>query len=259
MIEPTCLRPSSGAAMPLTEQYLRGILRLPHPNPAALPPNPPHPFQQSFMFYFRHRFMRHHTPWIFGYGVSIYLFVQIDKAMKDGQRAAYEQAIAEGHVPGVHPPTPPGSATLRPPALATAPVLGRWCTRMGSWWPCLNPRLTLLLPWLAAPQRAPQAPTTEPRDATQHSRRVRGRRFAAALPAAPTACNHFCVSASARVAGAQRAWLGLPARGWLGCVLCKRRPLPTCGALTFVEAAAMLCRCCCGRMAGWRQLCCTWE
>jgi hypothetical protein len=86
--------------MPLTEQYMRGILRPPPANPAALGPNPPHPFQQSFMYYFRQRFMKHHTPWIIGYGVSIYVFMQIDKAMQNGKKASFEHAVADGHAPG---------------------------------------------------------------------------------------------------------------------------------------------------------------
>lgn len=52
------------------------------------------------MYYFRTRFLRHHTPWIVGYGFSIYVFVQIDKAMKAGKTASYEATVAEGHTPG---------------------------------------------------------------------------------------------------------------------------------------------------------------
>lgn len=85
--------------MTLGEAYLRGILRPPHPNPAALPPNPPHPFQTSFMYYFRQRFLKHHTPWVFGYAFSIWVFMQVDKGMQNGKKAAYEKAIAEGHKP----------------------------------------------------------------------------------------------------------------------------------------------------------------
>jgi hypothetical protein len=85
----------------LGEAELRNILR-PPPNPVALPVNPPHPFQTSFLYYFRQRFLKNHTPFLFGYAFSVWTFVQLDKMMKNGQRKSYETAIKEGHSPVAH-------------------------------------------------------------------------------------------------------------------------------------------------------------
>ncbi|KAF8068389.1 hypothetical protein HT031_002078 [Scenedesmus sp. PABB004] len=88
--------------MVLGEAYMRNILRPPPAEGAALPPNPAHPFQQSFSFYLRQRFLRHHFPLVFGYGVAIYLFMGIDSARNSAQKAAYDKAIEEGHAPFGH-------------------------------------------------------------------------------------------------------------------------------------------------------------
>jgi hypothetical protein len=85
--------------MVLGEAELRNILRPPPASVEALPPNPAHPFQKSFAYYFRQRFLKHHTPFLVGYGFSIWCFVQLDSAMKNGKKKSYEHAIAEGHTP----------------------------------------------------------------------------------------------------------------------------------------------------------------
>jgi hypothetical protein len=85
--------------MVLGEAYLRGILRPPPTSAAALPPNPPHPFQQSFAFYVRQRFMKHHVALVVGYGITIWAFLNIDKARNGAQKANYDKAVSEGHVP----------------------------------------------------------------------------------------------------------------------------------------------------------------
>lgn len=85
--------------MVLGEEHLRNILRPPPADPSNLPPNPPHPFQKSFSFYLRQRFLKHHFPLVFGYGCAIYLFMSIDSARNNAQEAAYEKAISEGHSP----------------------------------------------------------------------------------------------------------------------------------------------------------------
>jgi hypothetical protein len=85
--------------MVLGEAHLRNILRPPPVDPTNLPPNPPHPFQKSFSFYLRQRFLKHHFPLVFGYGVAIYLFMGIDSARNNAQQASYEKAISEGHSP----------------------------------------------------------------------------------------------------------------------------------------------------------------
>lgn len=85
--------------MVLGEAELRNILRPPPTSAAALPANPPHPFQQSFSYYFRQRFLKHHTPFLLGYAFSIYVFTQLDAAMKNGKKKSYEHAIMEGHTP----------------------------------------------------------------------------------------------------------------------------------------------------------------
>lgn len=85
--------------MVLGEAHLRNILRPPPVDPTNLPPNPPHPFQKSFSFYLRQRFLKHHFPLVFGYGVAIYLFMGIDSARNSAQQASYEKAISEGHSP----------------------------------------------------------------------------------------------------------------------------------------------------------------
>lgn len=87
------------SAMVLTETFMRGILRPPPVDAAALPPNPPHPFQTSFTYYLRQRFFKHHTPLLLGYAASIWIFCNIDAAMKEGKKSAYDHAVAEGHVP----------------------------------------------------------------------------------------------------------------------------------------------------------------
>eukprot|EP00775_Hariotina_reticulata_P008213 gene8213-8405_t len=48
--------------MTLTEAYMRNILRPPPADPSNLPPNPPHPFQKSFSFYLKNRFLKYHFP-----------------------------------------------------------------------------------------------------------------------------------------------------------------------------------------------------
>lgn len=85
--------------MVLGEAYLRGILRPPPADVSALAPNPPHPFQQSFGFYMRQRFMKHHFALVVGYGLTIWAFVSIDKARNNAGKAAYDKAIEEGHSP----------------------------------------------------------------------------------------------------------------------------------------------------------------
>ena len=85
--------------MVLGEAYLRNILRPPPVDASALPANPAHPFQKSFMFYLRQRFLKHHTPLLFGYAVSLYVFSQLDGAMKNGKKKAFDKAIEEGHSP----------------------------------------------------------------------------------------------------------------------------------------------------------------
>lgn len=89
-------------AMVLTETFMRGILRPPPVDAAALPPNPPHPFQTSFTYYLRQRFFKHHTPLLLGYAASIWIFCNLDAAMKEGKKKAYDHAVAEGHVPFGH-------------------------------------------------------------------------------------------------------------------------------------------------------------
>jgi hypothetical protein len=85
--------------MVLGEAYMRDILRPPPADPSALPPNPPHPFQRSFPFYLRHRFLKYHWPLVFGYAASIYVFMSIDSARNKGNKEAYDAAIAEGRAP----------------------------------------------------------------------------------------------------------------------------------------------------------------
>lgn len=85
--------------MVLGEEYMRGILRPPPADPSALPPNPPHPFQKSFAFYLRQRFVKYHWPLVMGYGVAIWAFMGVDEARRNAAKAAYDKAIAEGHAP----------------------------------------------------------------------------------------------------------------------------------------------------------------
>lgn len=85
--------------MVLGEEYMRNILRPPPADPTNLPPNPPHPFQKSFSFYFRQRFLKHHWALAAGYATAIYVFMSIDSARNSAQKAAYEKAISEGHAP----------------------------------------------------------------------------------------------------------------------------------------------------------------
>jgi len=54
------------------------------------------------MFYLRQRFLKHHTPLLFGYAVSLYVFSQLDGAMKNGKKKAFDKAIEEGHSPFGH-------------------------------------------------------------------------------------------------------------------------------------------------------------
>jgi hypothetical protein len=85
--------------MVLGEAYLRGILRPPPADLTNLPPNPAHPFQKSFSFYFKQRFWKHHHALVVGYGFTIWLFMKIDSAREAAKKTSYDKAIAEGHVP----------------------------------------------------------------------------------------------------------------------------------------------------------------
>jgi hypothetical protein len=85
--------------MVLGEAYLRGILRPPPADPFTVAPNPPHPFQKSFSYYFRQRFWPHHHALVVGFGITIWLFTSIDSAREAAKKASFDKAIAEGHSP----------------------------------------------------------------------------------------------------------------------------------------------------------------
>jgi hypothetical protein len=85
--------------MTLGESYLRGILRPPPVSAEALPPNPSHPFQQSFAYYLRTRLLKHHFPLLVGFGFSVYVFNGVSGAMQQAKVNSYEKAIKEGRVP----------------------------------------------------------------------------------------------------------------------------------------------------------------
>jgi hypothetical protein len=89
--------------MTLGESYLRGILRPPPVSAEALPPNPSHPFQQSFTYYLRTRLLKHHFPLLVGFGFSVYVFNGVSAAMQQAKVNSYEKAIKEGRVPCERP------------------------------------------------------------------------------------------------------------------------------------------------------------
>jgi hypothetical protein len=88
--------------MVLTEQFMRNILRPPPTDVAALPPNPPHPFQKSFSYYFKQRFLKSHTPLLVGYAFSIWVFMQLDSGMKGAKKKSFDEAVAKGESPFGH-------------------------------------------------------------------------------------------------------------------------------------------------------------
>jgi hypothetical protein len=109
--------------MTLGESYLRGILRPPPVSAEALPPNPSHPFQQSFTYYLRTRLLKHHFPLILGFGFAVYVFNGVSGAMQQAKVNSYEKAIKEGRVPCE--PALPGHADAGAPCRMQPECLAR--------------------------------------------------------------------------------------------------------------------------------------